>query len=430
MKKVTLIFILTMLFLPLLMQMSGRFKGRELEGLSVHAKKPVLTAENYFEGFYQDSMNKYLDENFGLRNYLVRGYNQMLYSVFGKTFAPRVVVGKNGILFMESYITSYTGINYIGEEKIFKISHKIKLIQDLLKLQNKDIIVVLAPGKGSLYPEYIPDSYFYPHHPENNYQGYKRAFDKYHVQYLDLNSVFVGLKNKSKYPLFPRYGSHWNAYGVAVATDTLIHFIEKLRNIDMPDMKYDEVILSSSIDESEYDIGILLNIYNTLPDTLPYPQLEFVSNDQTTKPSALVVGDSYWWCMVGGNIPGRIFKENEYWFYYKDVLINGAKQSQGAAEKDIREEILKRDVIILMATEATLNVFPYGFIERAYSKFYLTKEERIKEIIQEMDKNKEWMEYIKQNAIKNNVTLDQQKRSEAEYLYGEENKKRSEDRSN
>jgi len=423
MKKVILYIILSVLLLPMLIQFTGSFKGRELEGIREKAKKPAFCTENYFNGTFQDSLNKYLDENFGLRTIMIRSYNQMLYSVFSKTFAPGVVIGKTGMMYIESYILSYAGINYSGEEKINDITRKIKVLQDTLHHYNKDLIIVLAPGKASFYPEFIPDSYFTPHHPINNYSGYKKSFETNQVTYIDLNSYFIQLKNNTKYPLFPRYGTHWTSYGVALAADTISHYIENQRKIDLAEIQYEEVILSDSLRGNDYDIGVLLNLQSKLYDKMPYPTIKYLRTDSTVKPSVLVVGDSYWWSMVGENIPANLFQEDEYWFYNKDIYINNGKQEKGVDEKNIRDEILKRDVIIVMATEATLNLFPFGFIESAYSKFCQDKEGRIQEIIKSMDGNQEWMKDIRRKAEENKVSLDEQKRADAIYLYDLENNK-------
>ena len=417
MKKFILSIIIFILFVPFLVQVFGIMKEKELDGIKDHAKKPVLIIKNIFEVAYQDSLNKYLSENFGFRNTLIKSYNQLIYSIFRKTNAPGVVDGKNGFLFIESYINNYIGINYIGDKEIDRITNKIKTLQDTLKKYNVDLVIIFAPGKASYYHEYIPDYYNCKAKSTNNHDEYEKAFRGKNINFIDFNSWFVNIKNKTKFKLYPRYGTHWNSFGVALATDSIIHYIEKLRNIKLPDFNYDEVTMSDSLRNNDYDIGELLNIYKKLKDTMPYPEYKFTYNETIKKPSVLAIGDSYWWCLIGANIPKRIFLEDEYWFYNKDVYIDNCKQSEDASSKNLRNEILKRDVIILMASEATYDLFPYGFIDNAYSAFCMSKEDKIKEYINKMEKDEKWLNEIKEKAIKNNVSVEEQKLKDAEFLY-------------
>ena len=61
------------------------------------------------------------------------------------------IVGKDNYLYEESYIKAYLGDDFIGEKKIFNTAQKLKAVQDTLKSNHIDLIVVLAPGKGTFF---------------------------------------------------------------------------------------------------------------------------------------------------------------------------------------------------------------------------------------------------------------------------------------
>lgn len=374
---------------------------------------------------YQDSLNKYIDENLGFRPWIIRLYNQLKWSVFHTTKSPGVVVGKDGYLYIESYINDYTGSNFQGDALLAENVRKIKAVQDTLKRYNVDLIIVMGQGKASYYPEYIPDFYMNKKQDKTNYKYYAEAFKNNGINVLDMNPVFSGMKANTPYPLYPKHGTHWTSYGVALFADTLVKYIEKLRKIDLPEIDYHEIIQSDSLRNTDNDVADLLNIIQDLPhDPMPYPVLRYTTENKT-RPSVLAVGDSYWWSVVGADIPKNVFKEDEYWFYNKDVYKNNIKQDKPVAELSFKQETINRDVIIVMAAEATQHLFPFGFIDRAYNTYCVTKEERLRQLQNEIKSNPDWMKQIQEKAKKNNITEEQQVKDDAAYMYGVETEEKN-----
>lgn len=78
---------------------------------------------------------------------------------------------------------------------------------------------------------------------------------------------------------------------------------------------------------------------------------------------------------------------------------------------------------MLMCTEATLALYPYGFIEKVYGLLCATKEERILEIRTEIEKDETWIKSIKEKVIQNKRNIKEQINADAEYMYEEEQKK-------
>lgn len=133
-KKIWFILLLLMLFLPLLQRWLHWVDEKPLDGAFVETPKPTVTLKTLFNETVQDSLMTYCTEQSGFRKTLIRLNNQLLYSAFGKISAIGPVKGKNGrTFFEESYIISYTGETYLGEEKILTTARQIKAIQDILR---------------------------------------------------------------------------------------------------------------------------------------------------------------------------------------------------------------------------------------------------------------------------------------------------------
>src|SRR5687768_7112479 len=106
---------LAILFIPIRQQLSEKVKERPLKGDFYSARQPQLGSGNWFSGKLQDSLQEYLNENFGFRATLVRLDHEIAYRLFKKISSPGVIVGQDHVLYGLEYIDSYYGRNYAGD---------------------------------------------------------------------------------------------------------------------------------------------------------------------------------------------------------------------------------------------------------------------------------------------------------------------------
>lgn len=420
-KKICLVFILLFLNAFYIQKKINLISIKPLDGVKNLAPDPNIYIKGIFNNTYQDSLNKYVNENMGFRPWLVRLFAQLNFSLFYSTNAPGVVIGKNRHLFIESYINNYIGINFVGKNKADENISKIKAVQDSLKNFGIDLVIIFAPGKASYYPYNIPDSYIMRKKDTSNYTYYSTKFNSNGINFIDFNKYFIENKNSFVYPIYPEFGTHWTPYGSSIAMDSIIHYLEAKRKINIPDFDYSHISLSDSLHEREYDIGILLNLSKVLSHKpMPYPAYRYTYSNGQTKPDVLVVGDSYWWCMVGDDIPYHVFKNDEYWFYNKDRYIRNSKQDKSVADISFSNETVNRDVIILMATEATFDLFPYGFINKAYDVYCLNDDEKRKAIAKKINGDENWKKIILVKAKENHSTEKEQIEKDIDYVLAQE----------
>jgi len=218
-------------------------KLKPLEGYYIDAEKDKFSWNGWFAGTYQESQDKYLNDHFGFRSFFIRLNHQWRFSFFNKVKTQWVVVGKENYLYEENYIKAWYGDDFIGQDSIEQRMYKLKMLQDTLNQLEKRIIVVLAPGKGSFYPEYIPDN-LHKERGTTNIDVYRQYIEKWNINCIDFNRYFIDNKEKSPYPLYPQYGIHWSYYGMCLAADSMVRYVEKINNIDMPNMYWETVKMS------------------------------------------------------------------------------------------------------------------------------------------------------------------------------------------
>ncbi|MDP2386909.1 MAG: hypothetical protein Q8M29_11095 [Bacteroidota bacterium] len=406
-----------MLVAPLIQKL-GVFTFEELKGQKELAKKPVFSDTAWFSGNFQKTENKYIDANLGFREPLIRLINQIKWAVYGVSERSWVIKGRDNELYSYSSIENYNGGNYVGDDIINQNVSNIKLITEALKNRyNIDLIVVFAPGKASFYPEKIPwylDGY---HKPENNYEKYFAAFAKEKINFLDLNSWFKKIKTSTPYPLYPINGTHWSSYGAYLTIDTLTKYIENKTNIDLPEIKKDQVIISEQMQGADYDLGELLNVIKEPKNKpMPYVTVSYTSAGKQ-KINTLVIADSYWFGIQEHKMAQSVFENDEFWFYNKDVYKNGANTGVNPNSLNIMDEVKKHRCIILIASESTYGLFPFGFIEKISKEGdLLTDDQWMDNCKNEIKRNKEWMLQIVKKAKENKVSVEEMITRDAQYM--------------
>lgn len=423
-KYLLFIFVFVLFGLHIVQQTFHVFHQVSLTGGGDTTKRPVFRWDYYYYRGFQPVFQKYAEEKMGFRSTFVKLRNQLDYSVFKYTEAPGVVIGKNGMLFIESYIQNCRGSVFKGEGQIKHEVSQLRMIQDELKRHKVDFLLIFAPGKATFYSEMIPDHY--KQRPVTNYQCYIKALAGSGINFIDMNAWFHKLKGKTKYPLYPLNGTHWSCYGIGLAADSMFRYTEKLRNIDLPDFSWDQVTISDSMRYADNDVGVLMNLWWPLKNIpMPYPHFIY-KQEGKTRPKVISVGDSYWWGFTYTGITANVFVKDHYWFYFRDIMEN--EQKTGLVDNvDLKEQLFSQEMVILMVTEATYQLFPYGFCEKFYEKCMPASLEllqrKLEKYIFKIRSNPAWYQSVAEKARVNGRNIDEQVKMDAQFMIELEKKK-------
>jgi hypothetical protein len=188
-----LVIILFVLFAPILQELTGFFDLKPLNGFRKKTQEPELTYESWLSGDYQKESEKYLSENVGFHESLIRMTNQIDYSCFDQTHAHGMFVGQEGYLFDKKHLNAYLGNDFVGTDKIREQLTKLDFIQAQLKPFNKQIILVFAPGKVSFFPEYLPKNTA-KRSVNTNIKTYLNELKSHQIPYIDFYHYFLRQK--------------------------------------------------------------------------------------------------------------------------------------------------------------------------------------------------------------------------------------------
>jgi hypothetical protein len=361
------LFILILLLVPLAQTKLNLVKTTPLNGFIETPPYKKGTIGEWLSGDYQLQKENYIKETFGFRNIFIRINNQVDFTLFNIARANGVIIGKDNYLYEENYIKAYYGLDFIGNDSVNRCIERLKFVSDTLKKLHKNLILVFAAGKGTYYPEHFPDE-FKHEKTTTNHDAFLKAAQNLGLDYIDFNTYFAESKTKSKYKLYPKYGIHWSTYGECLAADSIIKYIEHLRNITMPHIYWDAVDVKPAKGD-DCDIGDGMNLlFGFSHDLLAYPRIQFQKDSGKTKPSVMVISDSFFWGMFNFGV-FNAFSNSHFWYYNKQIYPDYYHSQLETDHVNLKDEIAKHDVIIIMATEATLPKLGWGFIENAYNLF-------------------------------------------------------------
>lgn len=376
-KKICFSILVFLLCLPAVQDNFSLFSSNSLDGYQPSEIMPVFTTRGFFDCSFQDSLTPYIESRIPFKSDLVRLFNQIDFSLFGVPHAHKIIVGKNNYLFEEPYIKAYLGHDFFGRQKIEARVSQFKELQELLWNEKKILmLVIFAPDKGSFYSEKIPDRYLKARRDTTNYQWYKQGLEKAGVNFIDFNAWFLKIKDTSRFMLYPKTGIHWSSYGAYLAMDSLMHYLSRKLETPMTELVLDSIENSRSARSYDKDIYMALNLIWNIPHPpLAYPHFHYRETNTEKKPSALFIGDSFYFCWSEPGYIKNIFSNEEFWYYDHDVYLNGIKQKEMVSDLNLQASIDRQKVIVFIQTNAGYGNAGYWFVDRVLALMRDTTQE-------------------------------------------------------
>jgi hypothetical protein len=359
------------LFLPMLQHKLQFIKSGKLQGIFTDAPDTSFTLNGWWNGSYQPVKEKYLNDNTGFRPDLVRLTCQLDFSFFDICHAGWDELGKDYHLFQYPYIQAYYGQDFVGYDSILQRCLKLRALQDTFAKMCKSLIIVYAASKASSYPEYFPNHRVRPKRDSTNHDVYRHLCDSLGINQLDMDEWFVSMKNKSKESLFSKQGIHWTYYGALLASDSLMHYVERLRHLTLTHPVWRRIEYAEP-KEGDNDLSISLNLIAKYPrEILAYPVVEDLPADTSRKLlNGIFLGDSYCQKMVTAGIISRMNRRCEFWSYFNSAHDINSGAFSMMKDYNWKAAIDSADYMVIEYTAFNFPQLGNGFIEQAYDHYF------------------------------------------------------------
>ena len=186
--------------------------------------KAVTGFPRAFEAFFNDRL--------GFRARLVRLVNVIKVKGLGVPPDDRVLIGKDGWLFIASFpipesdsvIRQYRGVRLFSQAELEKWKTALERRRDRLARRGIRYVLVLAPHKHSIHPEFLPDTVTRVRDLTPADQLVAFLGRRSDVPVLDLRPALRQARQQGELfrQLYWRTDTHWNGVGVYVAYREII----------------------------------------------------------------------------------------------------------------------------------------------------------------------------------------------------------------
>lgn len=437
-KRLFLLF-MGLLLLPVILQIAHIPPIRKLEGYIQPIEKVRPSLKSLFDGSYQQYLDESATANFGGRGFYIRCYNQLMYSVFHKITNNNIIIGKNGEMFLKQYTDDVSGVTLrkkfgtVDSAKCVARQNVIRTLAliDSLKAHDIAFLVVLAPSKTAIYQEWLPDSI----HPDDFVlqHEYAALFKEHDIPHIDFIPVFNSLKTREKYPVFTKYGTHWCFGTIPFVADTLLRAMEGLLGSPLPHIQVTDSNITRKYAPSDRELESTCNLMFPLSHPkMPWPKYALCNIPRNyQKPNLLVIADSYFTQLEKGPF-AEAFGNVDYWKYNEISYSKIPNRNNKIAYINKYEAITDADMVMVMFTTMFAYDYMFGFVEDALETFVKGDEhdeeqyaeEQINFIIQRIKSDPEWLQKVEEQAKQINISLEENLRLNAEYVYEMEHKKK------
>lgn len=423
--------LMAFLCLPALQQCVGLFHFKELEGF-VATEEPVKLSWGTLK---DDSFQKYCGRRakneFGFREFYIRAYNQLMYSCFSQSTNDNIVIGKDGELFLKQYTNVTTGkslkedfgtVDSARRAALYNVL-ETKRWMDTLQARDIKLLVVLAPDKPALYPEYLPDDMqrLAAENPFSLQETYAELYREYDIPHIYFTPIFQEWKKTAAYPLYTRYGTHWAHSTIPAVADTILRKMEELLQRQLPSVQYVDSNLTTRYLPSDRELEGQLNLMFPLRHKrLPMPTFALHSHEGDSKPHLLVIGDSYFTQLEGSPFM-EAFSRVDYWKYNKQAFSTESTRSEKVVYIDRYKILDETDIIVVMFTSMYAYKYFFGFLgtleETLHNGPNYDWMQEVRSTIQRIKADPVWYESVKKQAEERQITVEQSLLDNAKYVY-------------
>ncbi len=173
---------------------------------------PRLIEDGAVNSDFGDEFENWFSKNFAFRSETVSAFSRIREKIFS-TGNDQVTVGKDGFLFFNDSLTTYTGASPMSDEDVEKAADALAAMSDYAKSHGARFIFTAAPNKATVYPEKLPDRFSAA--PSDDLSRLQAELDERGVEYVDLRPALLNAKNTKI--LYHKRDTHWNGYGAYIA---------------------------------------------------------------------------------------------------------------------------------------------------------------------------------------------------------------------
>jgi hypothetical protein len=337
-----------------------------LSGLA-RTKPAPWSVDAFLSGETQKAVSNNFTRALPIFPIAVRARNQFVFSLFGFSPAPGVVIGRDGQLFEQIYIDEFCRRGAApNPADVERWADSIREIQKAIEGAGKSFVYLISPSKAARYSEDLPATGSCAAQAAagpDKLAPYLAALAERDVRYVDGAGLVTAKRAAFEVPLFARGATHWNALGAALALREITAVSPSA--IGRLDFVWRETTPAIGWDRD------LLDMLNLLWPDAAYPtaiiERAVAPQPCARAPALLALGGSFLHPLLIAAMLAACPPGVDYWFYMRtennDVELWHDRRAPGDVDYGPRlgtepgllaENLRKADLVILEENESRI----------------------------------------------------------------------------
>ncbi len=342
-----------------------------LAGVEKTPAEPRFHALAWWDGSLQERFEPWFNAKVGLRGWMVRTYNQ-IHNVLFRKFAgtgTKVVQGREGVLFEKVYVDAFHAPRQRRQKELRDVCEGVRALQDALAERGIAFLLVIAPSKAEILPEFLPEWVDVGGRPAKRSarEDMVPLLQEYGIQHMDVNALFRRWKSERAPSMFSKGGTHWNHYAAARVTGEILNALGRQTGRAMPVLEVTGVLTNDVVWATDNDLGQLLNLWSSqrFAGTQTHPVLRTSRSDPL--PDILFVGDSFVLTLTRILDEAGLYRKRDTFYYFNRRFGYPADVDEplDRGRLDIPAELRGRDAVVIEINEYWLPRIGFGFVKAA-----------------------------------------------------------------
>jgi hypothetical protein len=184
--------------------------------------------------------------------------------------SPRVVLGRESWLFYDDptdgvSLRDFRGDARLSDADLQKARNKVIQLRQDLEERGIKFLIVVAPNKHTIYPEYLPHDSRYQRRAITRLDQMAAALKGTGADFIDLRGALWAKKNSGRL-LYSRTDTHWNPFGAFVAYEEIMNRVLS-EGVKADTLRLSEFQIECRDIGVHGDIARLINAFDLPPDS-------------------------------------------------------------------------------------------------------------------------------------------------------------------
>lgn len=194
-----------LLSLPVIQLVMPIFNTPEMDEKRQLAPAPDFVAKIIRgDGRLAAGINRWFDDRYGFRSYLIRTKNQLDFWLFN--YSEKIFIGRDGWLYQPGFFAGKVKTEREGEIGARLVHERYLELARYLSSRSIKLIIISNPSKGTIYPQYLPPNV--PRLPENDRFQQLRSFLKGRSEWIYIDGQDLLERQCGDFQLFHKQDIH------------------------------------------------------------------------------------------------------------------------------------------------------------------------------------------------------------------------------